>query len=78
MIPIDCRACGATGEPLPVVFGYPTPEAFEAAARGEVELGGCEPMEFEYVCSNCREPVAIDPREPKSALEADPEFRIVE
>ena len=58
-----CSNCGATGEPLPVVFGYPTEEAFEAAARGELELGGCVPMEFEYVCGSCRAPIAVDPRQ---------------
>jgi hypothetical protein len=58
-----CPNCGSTGEPLPVLFGYPTPEGFEAAARGEIELGGCIPAEFEFVCRSCREPVAVDPRE---------------
>jgi hypothetical protein len=59
---ITCSDCGATCEPLPVLFGYPSPEAFEAARRGEVELGGCMPMEFEFVCAICRQPVAVDPR----------------
>jgi hypothetical protein len=26
---------------VPIVFGYPMPETFEAAERGEVVLGGC-------------------------------------
>jgi hypothetical protein len=38
---IKCAACGRVVEPVPIVFGYPTAELFEAAARGEVELGGC-------------------------------------
>ena len=34
-----CPECG--GEVLPVLYGMPTPEAFEAAERGEFRLGGC-------------------------------------
>lgn len=26
---------------VPIVYGYPTPEAMEAAKRGEIILGGC-------------------------------------
>lgn len=26
---------------LPILYGYPTPEAMEAAKRGEIILGGC-------------------------------------
>ena len=59
-----CRACGATGEPLPIVFGYPTDELFEQARRGEVVLGGCivSDDDPEFACAICTEPV--DPRAP--------------
>ncbi|RAY16705.1 hypothetical protein DPM19_00520 [Actinomadura craniellae] len=38
--PPDCPRCGT--EPLPVLYGLPGPEMFEAAERGEISLGGCE------------------------------------
>jgi hypothetical protein len=38
-VPRVCPDCG--GAVLPVVFGFPGPELFEAAERGEILLGGC-------------------------------------
>ena len=35
-----CPTCSET-DLVPIVYGYPAPELFEAAERGEVELGGC-------------------------------------
>ena len=35
-----CPSCGGHSV-VPIVYGLPTPEAMEAAARGEFELGGC-------------------------------------
>lgn len=37
---VACATCGG-GRFVPIVFGYPLPETFEAAKRGEVVLGGC-------------------------------------
>jgi hypothetical protein len=34
-----CPDCG--GELVPVLYGYPSAEAFKAAQRGELALGGC-------------------------------------
>ena len=34
-----CPACG--GRLVPIVYGLPSPEGFQAAERGEVALGGC-------------------------------------
>lgn len=34
-----CTRCGLTL--TPIAYGYPDPELFEAAERGEVVLGGC-------------------------------------
>lgn len=47
---------------LPMVFGYPMPETFEAAERGEIALGGCvvtgeDPT---HQCSACGEEVIVD------------------
>lgn len=35
-----CPKCGST-DVVPILYGYPGPEMFEAAERGEIELGGC-------------------------------------
>jgi len=35
-----CPACSAE-DPRPIAYGFPTIPTFEAAARGEVALGGC-------------------------------------
>jgi hypothetical protein len=35
-----CPRCGSAG--IPIVYGLPSHELFEAADRGEVALGGCE------------------------------------
>ena len=49
-----CPACGAA-DPVPIVYGLPGLDLFEAAERGEVVLGGClvgsESPEFE--CRGC-------------------------
>ena len=34
-----CPVCGAAS--VPIAYGYPDLELFEAADRGEVALGGC-------------------------------------
>ena len=38
------RRCDICGEApaIPVVYGLPSPDLMESAARGEVLLGGCE------------------------------------
>ena len=35
----QCPACGAPA--LEIAYGFPTPNTFEAADRGELLLGGC-------------------------------------
>lgn len=35
-----CPKCGEA-KTIPIVYGMPGPELFEAAERGEVVLGGC-------------------------------------
>jgi len=34
-----CPHCGAGL--VPIVYGFPAPDAFEQVARGEIVLGGC-------------------------------------
>ncbi len=49
-----CPKCGSDAV-VDILFGYPTPEAFEARDRGEIELGGCVINEDDpqWVCKNC-------------------------
>lgn len=51
-----CPSCGREVRPVPIVFGYPTPETFESADRGEVLLGGCvvDGNEPTARCPECR------------------------
>ncbi len=35
-----CPECG-TNHVVPIAYGYPSSETFEAAQRGELMLGGC-------------------------------------
>ena len=37
--PVNCSVCN--GRVVPIVYGSPSCELFEAAERGEVVLGGC-------------------------------------
>jgi hypothetical protein len=36
---VPCPRCGSAS--IPIVCGFPAPELFAAADRGEVALGGC-------------------------------------
>ena len=49
-----CPNCGRDGV-VPIVYGLPTSETFEAAERGEFELGGCiiEPGQAHRRCLEC-------------------------
>ncbi|UCH79180.1 MAG: hypothetical protein JSU81_04330 [Candidatus Coatesbacteria bacterium] len=38
--PPACPKCGSDENVIPIVYGYPSEELFEAAERGEVALGG--------------------------------------
>jgi ADP-ribosyl-[dinitrogen reductase] hydrolase len=50
-----CPHCGETVRPVPLVFGYPTPETFQAAEAGRVVLGGCivSSDDPEWACPEC-------------------------
>ena len=53
-----CPRCGASAA-LRILYGYPTPEAFEAAERGELAIGGCMIGEEspDYECGACGAPL---------------------
>ncbi len=51
-----CPGCGTTTNVVPIVYGMPSSELFEAAERGELQLAGClvggpDPPKF---CKACR------------------------
>jgi hypothetical protein len=55
-------AAGHQFEIPQVVFGYPTPETFEAAERGDITLAGCTPdVPFQQDCPTCGLPAFSDP-----------------
>lgn len=49
-----CPACGST-ETVKILYGMPTYEAFQAAERGEIALGGCCVTEWDPSrhCKKC-------------------------
>ena len=49
-----CPRCGSA-ESTRILYGLPTHEAFEAAQRGEISLGGCivGPESPDYECRGC-------------------------
>lgn len=69
---VACVACG--GERfVPIVFGYPLPETFEAAERGEVVLGGCIVSDDDpkVACAACGEPLPRTRRTRAAARKGD-------
>lgn len=53
---LKCPLCGTPG--VPILYGFPTHEAFEAAERGELIIGGCTvelDRNVDLGCSNCGE-----------------------
>jgi len=50
-----CPRCREKVTPLRIVYGYPTGETFERAARGEIRLGGCVVgfEDPEFCCPAC-------------------------
>lgn len=57
--PAACPHCGKPLKLVPILFGYPLPETFAKAERGELVLGGCmvNDDDPEFACSKCGEPV---------------------
>ncbi len=72
---ITCPNCRQRVEPIPVLYGYPIEEAWDAEKRGELVIGGCVPdLGPDAVCPNCRQPIAMaggDYVEPTSAGAGD-------
>lgn len=53
---VICPKCKSE-KTAPILYGYPSPDAFEAAERGEIILGGCELIDGrvheDYGCADC-------------------------
>ena len=51
--PRKCPHCG--GKVVPIIYGEPTQEAFEASERGEFVLGGCciNELSPDWECLRC-------------------------
>ena len=75
-----CPRCGAFAPMLPIVFGYPTPQTFEAADRGELALGGCVVMGEDptHRCSACSRDVILDIDDEDEATSSFPAIEEVE
>ena len=56
-----CPNCRAT-DLVPILYGYPSPEMFEEAGRGSIELGGCVIYgnDPEWTCRKCGTKVLAD------------------
>ena len=54
---VVCPKC-KSDRTVPILYGYPSHEAFEAEERGELILGGCEMIDGmpheDYGCLDCR------------------------
>jgi len=52
---VNCPRCHAEIEPLPIVYGFPSPDLFEAAEAGRVRLGGCLVGDEapDFACPSC-------------------------
>jgi endogenous inhibitor of DNA gyrase (YacG/DUF329 family) len=50
-----CPSCAAEVTPVPIVYGYPTVDAFEEADAGRLHLGGCIVTDDdpEFACPAC-------------------------
>jgi hypothetical protein len=50
----ECPDCHSD-DVVPILYGYPSTQAYEAAARGELLLGGCilEPTNPRWSCRSC-------------------------
>ena len=50
----NCPNCGSSAV-IPIMYGDPSPEAWAAAERGELSIGGCivENGMPKWFCTNC-------------------------
>jgi endogenous inhibitor of DNA gyrase (YacG/DUF329 family) len=62
---VSCPRCDTEVEPVPILYGYPTPEAMQEVEAGRISLGGCmvgdESPEFECPACGGALPFAAEP-----------------
>lgn len=58
---VICPKCKSE-HTAPIMYGYPTPEAWEASERGEIILDGCMvfPHQEDYGCLDCNHRWSLD------------------
>lgn len=66
--PPDCPTCSQTM--IPVCYGFPSGEMFQAAERGEIVLGGCERQPEAWRCLRCK-PEWVPPRPSAADMAAE-------
>ena len=51
----SCPECGKSDVVVPILYGYPSDEAMEAAERDEIVLAGCMVSDLDpnYYCRRC-------------------------
>lgn len=47
---VVCPYCREADEVIPILYGFPSHEAFKKADRGEVYLGGLDISPYSYYC----------------------------
>jgi hypothetical protein len=47
---VVCPYCREKDEVIPILYGFPTHEAFKKADRGELYLGGLDISPYNYYC----------------------------
>lgn len=47
---VVCPYCREKDEVIPILYGFPTHEAFKKADRGEIYLGGLDISPYNYYC----------------------------
>ena len=57
-----CPECRKSVVPVPIAYGYPSPELFEDADAGRVRLGGCVITgdDPQWACPACEAPLFAD------------------
>jgi hypothetical protein len=72
-----CPECRKSIVPVPIAYGYPSPEMFEDADAGRVRLGGCVITgdDPQWACPACEAPLSTDDGQEPRWTEADAQLR---
>jgi hypothetical protein len=72
---VKCPKCRMSDAVVPIMYGYPSHEAWEKRDRGELALGGCtvEEKAPDYRCTECQYEWQKGKRKYGSYIEPDEE-----